>query len=537
MLFLFFAYYTFLFLWLAIMVKKLLFWVYLWQLKEYHFLRLIDHFQTHKGKKIIFNLMNLLKIISIFAIILIPQYFIPSFLLLSIYLLEAYFFVSRIFKRKLLRPVLTSKTLLILGAGVLLSILFVFGIWHGVFFIPISKAGFLTLALIDFLAPLLFSIFILSFQPFILIWQKRLLAEAKRKRKKFKNLVVVGIAGSYGKSSTKEFLALILSEKFNVLKTSKNQNSEVGIARLILNDLGPGHEIFVCEIGAYNKGKIKQVCNVVQPQIGILTGINEQHMAIFGSQNNIIKAKFELLDALPKDGTEILNWDNELISSQNRISKLKTLKCSVVEQIKDLDIRKDSASFSIERIDFRVDLVGRQNVENLLLAISCARELGMNLEEISRVCKKIKPFEKTMQLTKGVNGVRIIDDSYSANPKGVMAALEHLKLFSGKKIVIMPCLIELGEASKRAHIEIGESIGNVCDMAIITTKDRFEEIKKGDAASGMEETNILFLERPTKIFEAIKPFLNPENIILLESRMSKKLSDLLIRNENLKSPS
>ena len=249
-LFLFFAYYGFLFLWLAVMVKKLLFWTYLWQLKEYHLLRLIDQFRTYKGKKIIFNLINLLKIISIFAIILIPQYFIPSFLLLLIYLLEAYFFVGRIFRRKLLKPILTSKTLLILGTGALLLILFVFGAWHGVFFIPISKACFLTLALIDFLAPLLFSIFILSFQPFILIWQKRLLAEAKRKREKFKDLVVVGIAGSYGKSSTKEFLALILSEKFNVLKTQENQNSEIGISRCILDKLSPEHEIFVCETGA-----------------------------------------------------------------------------------------------------------------------------------------------------------------------------------------------------------------------------------------------------------------------------------------------
>ena len=532
MLFVFFAYYVFIFLWLFVVIKKLLFWSYLWQLKEYHFLRLIDHFRTFKGKKIIFNLMNLLKMISILGIILIPQYFLPLPLFSLIYLIEAYFFIKHILKKKLLKPILTFKTIAILGAGMIFLISFAFGTPRGIFFTPISKACFLTLALIDFSAPFLFSILILSFQPFILIWQKQLLTKAKKKREKFKDLIVIGITGSYGKSSTKEFLAKILSESFNVLKTSKNENSEVGISRLILNNLQQKHEILICEIGAYERGKIKQVTKVVQPKIGILTGINEQHLACFGSLKNTVDAKFELIDGLIKKGIAILNWDNGLvqksmIKKQDNTLKLKVIKSSVDEQVEDLNIKKDSVSFSIEGVDFKVGLIGRQNIENLLMAIMCARELNLNWEQIKSGIEKIKPFKKTMELKSGKNEVQIIDDSYSANPRGVLSALEHLKLFHKKRIVIMPCLIELGSASKEIHYNIGRKIGEICNLAVITTKDRFKEIKKGAIEVGMSANNILFLENSEKIFEKIKPFLDKNIVILLESRGPEKLIKML----------
>ena len=144
---------------------------------------------------------------------------------------------------------------------------------------------------------ILIPLLILSFQIPSALWRKNLINKAKQKRLKFKNLLVIGITGSYGKTSTKEFLATILSEKYKVLKTKEHQNSEVGVSQCILNDLKPEHEIFVCEMAAYNRGGIKLLCDIVKPKIGILTGINEQHMATFGSQENIIKTKYELIES------------------------------------------------------------------------------------------------------------------------------------------------------------------------------------------------------------------------------------------------
>lgn len=333
---------------------------------------------------------------------------------------------------------------------------------------------------------------VLSFQIPTAIWRRIFINKAKQKRAKFKDLLVVGITGSYGKTSTKEFLAAILSDKFKVLKTKEHQNSEVGVSQCILNELKPEHEIFVVEMAAYNTGGIKLLCGIAQPKIGVITGINEQHMATFGSQENIIKTKYELIECLPSDGTAFFNAKNKYCLELYDKTKLN----------KKFLYGQNTTFFG---------------EENLLGAKAVAKELGMTEEEISKAAAKIGNKFSGIQLKNGINGISIIDATYSANPDGVLAHLEYLKKFSGKKIIIMPCLIELGKVSKEVHQRIGKKIAEVCDLAIITTKDRFKEIKKeaGDTA--------VFLENPKEIFDKIKNFAKPENVILLESRVPPEL--------------
>ena len=301
-------------------------------------------------------------------------------------------------------------------------------------------------------------------------------------------------------------------------------------------------------MGAYNRGGIRLLCSIAQPRIGILTGINEQHMATFGSQDKIIKTKFELIKNLPSNGLAIFNGNNKFClklykKTKTKISKkiIHTTFVTAVTNVsydlktEEINLEKEKISFKVisknrNPVDFELNLAGDQNIENLLMAISCAQELGMNLEEIAWACKKIKPFEKTMELKKGIDGVTIIDDTYAANPQGVFAALDYLKLYNQKKIVIMPCLIELGKSAKMVHEQIGRKIGQVCDLAVITTRDYFKEIKKGALDTGMKKENILFLENPQKIFEKIKSYCVPNNIILLESRVPNKLVDIMLKN-------
>ena len=303
------------------------------------------------------------------------------------------------------------------------------------------------------------------------------------------------MTGSYGKTSTKEFLATILSEKFRVLKTKEHQNSEIGIAQCILDELSFQHEIFIVEMGAYNKGGIKLLCDIIQPKIGVLTGINEQHMATFGSQENIIKTKYELIESLPHDGMAFFNAQNKYCLELYG----KTI-------IKKRLYGQDAVS---------------PDAENLVGAKAVAKELGMSDEEIAKGCANIKPWP---QIQKGINGINIIDATYSANPNGVMADLEYLTLRfpQGKKIIVMPCLIELGKASKEVHQRIGKKIGEVCDLAIITTKDRFSEIQAG-------APNAVFIENPKEIVEKIKTFCGPGDVVLLESRVPGRLVNLLIK--------
>ncbi len=426
--------------WFLVFTKLLVFWVWLWQLKEYHLGRFKAHFETQKIRKFLFSFHGI-------------RY-----------------------------PKLTLKVIVILIFGVLLEIFILFYFY-----------SLLLLVFLIIFAPIFISVLISLFQIPANIWIKISLNKAKKKREQFKNLIVIGITGSYGKSSTKEFLAIILSEKYNVLKTERNINAEIGIAKTILKELGFFHQIFIAEIGAYERGKIKQVCKMLQPKIGILTGINEQHLSTFGSLENIKKAKNEILEC------------SEVKIDYNNLDLTAT----------DIVVEKEFVSFKVDGVDFKINLLGKHNINNILLAASCAKKLGMSLVEISRACLKIKPEQGGMKLLKS-NGLTILDASYSANPDGVIADLEYFKLYQGKRVIVMPCLIELGKVSKQIHKRIGKKIAETCDLAIITTKDYFEEIKG-------ESKNILLIENPEDIIAKIKEFCKDGDVVLLEGRVPKDL--------------
>jgi UDP-N-acetylmuramoyl-tripeptide--D-alanyl-D-alanine ligase len=533
--------------WFIREIKSTLFWLYLWQLKEYHIGRFIDHFRTEKGKKIFFNPYFLLKIILFFTFFQFLLESVPtcpkniSNLFLSYLLITLYFFELAkgffdFFKKKLKTPNFTKKIIF------LIFIIFIFQIFY--FFSVFQKELFsFYLLIFDILTPAIVSGIVLIFQPFTALIRYRIIQKAKKKRDEFKNLLVIGITGSYGKTSTKEFLATILEEKFpgKVLKTKEHQNSEVGISQCILNELNENHEIFVVEMGAYNRGGIKLLCDIAQPKIGIITGVNEQHLATFGSMENLLSAEGgeELIDSLPQDGLVIFNGNNKYCLELYKKTKIKKKICynnflTAVQNVLSMDIwsqdtkiEKEFINFKVfskdgDFADFKVNLLGAQNVENVLLAVCCAKELGMNLKEISDACQKIKPEQGGTKLVKTKEGLNIIDSTYSANPDGVMAHLDYLKIWEGKKVIVMPCLIELGEKSKEIHKKIGEKIAEVCDLAVITTKDRFKEIKEeaGDKA--------IFLENPKEIFEKIKDFSGKDDVILLEGRIPKEIHQFLI---------
>jgi len=449
---------------------------------------------------------------------------IALWLTFSVYLAESIAFLRQVFYEGVRKPIVTQKMRVLIAGGILLEILILAAVLSATREIAILAVGYL---LFDILMPGIVSLLVLLFQIPTILLRNKIIEKATEKRKQFPNLMVIGITGSYGKTSTKEFLATILSEKYNVLKTEKHQNSETGISRCILDNLGEEHDIFVVEMGAYNKGKIRQVCGITRPKIGILTGINEQHMALFGSQENIIKAKFELPESLPSDGTAILNGDSKHMKSNSNNQKV----CSTREKLdvwaEEIKVDKEWIDCRISSRDgdsalFRINLFGAHNLINIVMAACCAKELGMNLQEIARACKNIKPATGSMQLLKGKQGLQILDASYSANPDGVIADLEYLKLYSGRKVIVMPCLIELGSASKEVHKRIGRKIGEVCDLAIITTKERFEEVRKSAQESRMQKGNIVFLEDPTEILHKIK-----SDVVLLEGKVPKGLIELL----------
>lgn len=542
----FFALFT---LWFIRETKAILFWLYLWQLKEYHIGRFLDHFRTEKGKRLLLNKLIFLKAFLFFFFLILfftsPVDYSENLklllwllfqvairFLLILYLFEAIKALIDVLRKTLKKPVLTQKTVILISAGLLVEVLVLFFL---LFYLKNVYWFAPTVLIFDIFTPLIVSVIVLFFQPIAVLGRNQIIKKAQEKMAQFQNLLVIGITGSYGKTATKEFLATILSERFKVLKTAEHQNSEVGISQCILNDLKPEHEIFICEMGAYNRGGIKLLCDIAKPKIGILTGINEQHMATFGSQENIVKGKYELIKSLPEDGLAIFNGDNEYCFELYKKTLIKKRVYGLQSSISGLPLdilayniraEKDFITFKLalgdEIADFKVNLMGSQNVSNVLAVAICARELGMTLEEISKTCQKIESWQSGFQLKKGINGLNIINATYSANPEGVLSHLEYLKIWAGKKVIVMPCLIELGRASKEVHKRIGQKIGEVCNLAIITTKERFEEIKEGAGDKA------LFIENPKEIFEKLKSFCNPGDIVLLESRVPSQLISLLV---------
>lgn len=515
-------------LWLIKEIKSTLFWIYLWQLKEYHLGRFIDHFRTVQGKKIFFNLQFIFKIFLYFSFFYFSKHFlIFSILLFFVYIFESLNFLRKILKKKLLYPKFTLKSTFL----VLVS-LFCFFIIFKAFFSNIQ-----TLLLYDIFDFAVICGLVFTFQPLTSILRKRSLNLATKKRKEFKNLIVIGITGSFGKTSTKEFLATILEYKYGrdrVLKTPAHFNSEIGISKVILDNLNITHLFFVCEMGAYNKGGIKKLAKIVQPKIGIVTGVNEQHLALFGSFENLLSAEGgkELLEALPKDGLLIYNGDNEIL--QNLYSQINFekrtvgIKNSQVDlQAFNIKVQKDSLSFFVvskkegEVIEITTNLIGAQNIPNLLLAICCAQELGIEIAESAVALRYLKPEQGGVTLVKTPKYFNVVDASYSTNPDAVLAHLDYLKIWQGKKVILMPSLIELGKKAKEVHQKIGKKIYEVCDLAIITTKDYFKEIKK----EGKEK--VFYTSDPKKVYDLIRLFRGEEDVILIEGRVKDEIKQVL----------
>ena len=361
-------------------------------------------------------------------------------------------------------------------------------------------------------------------------------------------LLTIGITGSYGKTSTKEILAEILSRKFKTFKTLKHQNTDPVVAQYMVDELDESYQVFVAEMGAYFRGGIKSACDFVQPKIGIIAGINQQHLALFGSMENLISAEGgeELIESLPLDGLIIFNGENrycrELYQKTKKPKKLYSLKKGSADVwAEDIKIGKEGSSFRVvlregETADFKIKLLGRHNILNILAAVCAAKEMGVSLSEVAAACAELPVEFGGMVLKQGVDGLNIIDSGYSSNPDGAMSALDFLATFPQKRILVMPCLIELGQASKEVHRQIGKRIADVCDLAIITTKDKLKEIQQGAgevssaaAVSPPPAEKIIFLENPQEIAKKIKEFSQPGDVILLEGRLSKKLiSDLCL---------
>ena len=359
--------------------------------------------------------------------------------------------------------------------------------------------------------------------------------DARRMLREHPGLRIIGITGSFGKTSVKYYLTTLLSESYSVLMTPESYNTPMGIVRTIREHLKPTHEIFVCEMGARHLHDIKEITDIVDPDDGIVTSIGYQHLETFHSLDNIISTKYELLDAVAdkenRQGKEegkhlkFVNGDNEIIRENMKYPDAITYGMSegCAYRATDISVTGAGTSFTVttpsgETAEFTTKLVGRHNVENIVGAIAAANSLKVPMNKLKMAVRRLQSVPHRLELTRHGN-VSILDDAYNSNPNGARVALETLSLFEDSvKILVTPGMVELGEKEAEYNTDFGRQAAAVCDYIILVGQKNSDDIKKGALEGGFPEDRIFvrstFTEASQLMYEIDA---GREKVILLEN--------------------
>ncbi len=356
--------------------------------------------------------------------------------------------------------------------------------------------------------------------------------DARKILQSMKNMKVIGVTGSYGKTSTKFILGRILSEKYNTLVTPENYNTPMGIVITVRRDLKPTTQIFVCEMGAKRKGDIKEDCMIANPDIGVITSIGPQHLDTFGNIETVVSTKFELADWVKhKGGKMYLNSDNGYIKSNSEDYD------SVTYGTTDCDCKSTDISYSPRGLtvtvkykehQFKVTsrLLGYHNALNITAAACVALDLGLTPEEIAYAVSKLKPVPHRLQLKPYINGATLIDDAYNSNPEGCLEAAKVLGCFEGmKKILVTPGLVELGDKEYEANLRLGQEAAKHADIIILVGKKRSVPLAEGVKSQNFPEQNLYVVSSFKEAMGIFSPMCDKNTAILFENDLPDNYLD------------
>lgn len=514
-------------LWGISAILDYLFFIYYLQLKEYRYDRFRDFLSTKQGKSFLSAYPIFWRgVVALGLFFLLRNVLSFHYIAFLVLILDIVYNTFRfLFKGRPKLPIFTHKTISILAISLLFEGILVYFVHTTLQILPLLAFRF-------FLILFLVTCLRLPNTTLKLLY----VALAKRKMKALPHLTVIGITGSFGKSSVKSFLTQILSGKFQVITTPGNINTEIGVAKFILKTNFRNKEIFVVEMGAYRTGEIKLISDMVKPKIGILTGINEQHLSLFGSIKNTQTAKYELLRSLPKNGLAVVNSDSfyarELLSE---------LTCAVetygVDEefnptclIKDISKSKNGirciGRYKDLSGEVSIPLFGSHHALNVAACTPVAFFLGMEPKVLQRQIENLKSPEKGIHILRYGSAI-ILDDSYNSNPDGFRSALELLSSYPSEyeRIVITRGMLELGDKSREIHQKIGEEIDFVADQLVVITSDFYDDISKG--VGRKLKTTIKKIEDPEELLTYIRSYKDTEAVILLENRVFTNITQEL----------
>jgi len=348
---------------------------------------------------------------------------------------------------------------------------------------------------------------------------------ARKILKQYPQLIKIGITGSYGKTSSKNILNEILSERFYVLSTPASYNTPMGITITIREHLKAVHQVFIAEMGADKVGEIDYLTKFVQPQYGIVTSVGPQHLNTFKSIDNIIKEKMKMVENLPLSGIGVLNRDNKYIREYSIRNNCRIVWYGIDRDDVDyqaVDIRYSPAGSSFNLIcteglyEFTTRLLGKHNIANILASIALARQLGIEWGELQHAVSQVNYVEHRLQLKK-INGYTFIDNAFNSNPEGSKMSLEVLKMMPNQRFIVTPGMIDLGEREDELNRLFGTYMVGCADTVILVGPKQTKPIREGLEASGFNMNNVMSVATVKEAFDLVYKYATREDTILLEN--------------------
>ncbi len=351
--------------------------------------------------------------------------------------------------------------------------------------------------------------------------------KAQDKLSRRTNLITIGVTGSYGKTTVKNIIACILAEKYKVCVSPYSYNTPLGLSKTILENLEDTDEIFIAEMGARFVGDISTLCNMVNPSIGVITGIGNQHLATFESVENLVKAKSELTDYVTnRNGTMIFNVD-----STSAKQMYENAQCDKIEvglnikenvYVKDFVCTPQGSQFTLvigkkQYKDVSTKLLGEHNVSNILTAVCVALKLGLTHEQILQGISKVIPTAHRLSLMPSTNALVIIDDAYNGSVEGYKSALNVLSKYNENKVIITPGLVELGKEQFNCNFEFGRAMAKVADYVIITGIVNYDAISTGLEFCNFPSNKIIRAGDLNQAVSMLASITNPGDVILFEN--------------------
>ena len=427
---------------------------------------------------------------------------------------------------------MTGRAWRILTVSVVLSVLAVFGAWA---IAHLVLGGWPA----DVIAYVIVMGLIFFFSSHVLVLADSLLSPVqsainnsyqRRARTKLNAIspTIVGVTGSFGKTSTKFAIEKLVAPQGEVLATPGSYNTTMGVVRTINEHLTADHRFFVVEMGAKQRGDIAEIVEFTQPHIAVLTAIGPAHLESFGSVDNVRRAKYEIVAGLAADGVAVMNTDNpEVRALADDLQRVKVIRYGIEADggphltARDIEITPDGTSFTI--VDTRTNdmahaqtsLLGRHSIGNLLGSVAVALETGRSLAELVGPIRRLTAVEHRLQIIKGAGGVTVIDDAYNSNPDGAAAALEVVDAMNASpKIVVTPGMIELGPLQAEANERFGEHAGRVADALIVVASVNRDALVAGASRGGAQ---VITVDTLADAQEAMKPFMTPGAVVLFEN--------------------